>query len=232
MSATQPGQWADLYKTTEQLKLTTLYQEFSSDFLMAGDSIFIGKMKNSGIEVYHLCGDPSWALDNQAESMIKQIDNLLFFNTIAEYPISGIVFDVEPYILEDYTIDDLNQYVDNIKKTYKYAQSNQLYMVVVIPYWLEQKGDQLLSDIIEHGCDEVSVMNYYTSKTAEHIAEELDLASKSNKWINTIYELNFEQENTFKNFKEIQTDFNAMYHQYDYEKLGIAYHHFGNLLPN
>lgn len=229
MSATTPMQREKLYASLKQLKITTLYQEFSTEYLSTGNSEFIAELNNHGVEVYHLCGDPSWALDFHAEHFILEIDKVLVFNRMRKNSIKGIVFDVEPYIADNYTLHDLYQYVLNLKKAYAYAQSNQLYMVAAIPYWLEQKDTQLLPEIIQNGCDEVSVMNYYITKTREHIAEEIHLARQAGKWINTIYELNFEQKDTFDSLEQIHADFNNMYHYYEYNKLRIAYHHFGDL---
>ncbi len=228
MSAVESKQ-DQLLKVLEDLQVTILYQEFSGKFFSKEDSTFISQMKDQGVEVFHLCGTPQWAFEKQAESMLLEIDKVLIFNRNAAESIQGIVFDVEPYIKVDYTIDDLNQYVSNLKKAYAYAQSNHLYMVAVIPYWLERQGDHLLPDIIENGCDEVSVMNYYISKTTEHIAEELELAGKCDKWINSVYEMNLDQDGTFESIGKVQQDFEKMYDQYRYEKLRIAYHHFGDL---
>lgn len=228
MSALEDEGKDKLLTWVEQLDIRTLYQDFDSEFLNAGDDGFLAEMAALGVEVLHLGGTPEWTFAPQR--MIEEIDRVLHFNSVASTAIAGVVFDVEPHAVKSYQEpEDYFQFVQSMEQVYAYAQKHGLYMVLVIPYWLERVDDSLLPDIIGRCSDEVSVMNYYISKTTAHLAEELELARQHEKPLNTIYELNFGKSNTFGSLDEVHADFIELYSAYNYTGLRIAYHHLGDL---
>lgn len=221
----------NLLNVIEELNITTVYQDFSSEYLSEGDGTFIEDMNSFGVEILHLCGDPSWALLEKRERVLEEIDRVVDFNEKSTSKIAGIVYDVEPHGLddsEDHDVEIYETYAENMEVAYEYAKKNDLYFVLAIPYWLNRKGDEILDAVIA-ASDEVSVMNYTTEKTIDYIKEEIQLAEEMDKSLNTIYELGFSKSHTFDNITEIQNDYTELYSHYGYPKLRIAYHHFGDL---
>lgn len=211
-----------------------LYQDFSTKYLEEEDSSFIHLMHNMDVLVYHLAGDPSWGKDLKADKMKKEIDKVLAFNNRNEEKIDGIVFDIESYTdssdvksgKDDF---DFDTYTKSIINAYNYAKNYNLYMVIAIPVWFEKVSIENLEELISSGCDEISLMNYNIKYTRKNIEEEIDLAKKYNKSVNTIYEINFSNDKYFQSYDEINSDFKDIYNYYNYNKLKKAYHYYGKM---
>lgn len=216
---------SDFIDNLKQLNIKTLYQELPTKFLAAQNNEEIENLTKNNIKVFQLVGDPSWATKNEG-TLKKEIDKVISYNENNDYDISGIVFDVEPYLNEEY---DLNLYVDILVDAYNYAKSKNLYMVAAITYWYDKKDMNLLETLIKDGCDEVSVMNYNIKKTAENIENEVAFAKKYNKNINTIYEVKFGKENYFGSYEEINNDYAKLKEYNAYDKIDISYHHYKNM---
>lgn len=221
----------ELLDVIDKYHISTIYQDFSTEYLKSHDDTFMIYMKNKKVEVYHLCGEKEWALEKNAISMKKEIDKVVAYNQTSSYKIKGIVFDVEPYQNEKNIEEnfDFSLYVSNMKKAYKYSKSKGLKMVIAIPIWFDNINEKLLKKLIKDGCDEISLMNYNIKYTKEHMKKELKYAKKYNKSINTIYEINFKDDNYFSNYKEIDKDFEKLQEYYGYEKLRKAYHHYDKM---
>lgn len=210
----------NLIRTIKKLKINTLYQDFSNEYLSSNDSIFLEKMENNNIKVYHLCGDPSWGIKG-SNKIIKEIDKIINYNKNNIHKIKGIVLDVESYTLDLYNEDE---YIKIIKKAYKYSKENDIYMILCIPTWMRKNT---LEELIIN-TDEISVMNYNIKKTLSNIKEEVEIAKKYNKKINTIYEINFDNKKYFSSFDEIDNNYNKILNNYDYP-ISIAFHHYNNI---
>lgn len=221
----------ELLDIIDKYHISTIYQDFSSKYLKEQDDTFMIYMKNKNVEVYHLCGEKEWALEENATSMKQEIDKVVTYNQKSSYKIKGIVFDVEPYQNEKNIEDnfDFSLYVSNMKKAYKYSKNKGLKMVIAIPIWFDNINEKLLKELIKDGCDEISLMNYNIKYTKEHMQKELEYAKKYNKSINTIYEINFKDDNYFSSYKEIDKDFEKLKEYYSYEKLRKAYHHYDKM---
>lgn len=214
------------FQNLKRYNIKTIYQDFSSDYLNNNDNKFLEKMNKNKINVYHLCGDVDW-IDNK-EKIIEEIDKVITYNKGVDYKIKGIVFDIEPYH-DGFDSFDFKTYVEVIKNTYMYMSSNDLYMVIAIPYWLEKKDKKLLEELIKNGTDEISVMNYNIKNTLKNIKDEVKLSKKYSKNINTIYEINFSDDNYFSSYDEINSDYKKIKDYYKYKRIKKAYHHYGKM---
>lgn len=210
----------NLINTIKKLNINILYQDFSNDYLNSNDSIFLEEMEKNNIKVYHLCGDPSWAV-NGSNKIIKEIDKVINYNKKNKHRINGIVLDIESYILDSYNEDE---YIKIIKNAYKYCKENNIYMVLCIPTWMKKRT---LEELISNS-DEVSVMDYNIRKTILNIKEEVLVAKKYNKKINTVYEINFDNIKCFSSFNEIENDYQKIINNYDYP-ISIAFHHYNSI---
>ena len=63
-------------------------------------------------------------------------------------------------------------------------------------------------------------MNYNIDKTVKNISFENKLSKKYDKKINTIYEINFDEDNYFSSWDEIKKDYKKLKNKYN--KIGIA----------
>ena len=171
--------WEEKYinlETFKEYNITTLYQEYSKDFLS-------NKGKLIYDNTYFLCGDPSWAID-KASHALEFVDLVAKYNKDNDKKFKGIVFDIESYSSSDFK--SFEEYEKNLIKIYNYAKSKGFYVVMVIPYWLE---GGVLESIIKNGCDRISIMNYKMEDAHINIKKHYKLAKKYNKEIDCIFEL-------------------------------------------
>ncbi len=204
----------------KKFKIKTIYQEFSNSYLTKNDNTFLKQMEKNKIDVYYLTGDPSYDYNDIKE----KIDLLYNYNLNNKYKIKGIVFDIEPYLNKNFS--NYIDFADNIELGYKYAKEKNIYYVIVIPYWLDKKDIKSLEKII-YNCDEISIMNYHIKNTINNIKEEMYYVKKYNKKINTIYEVNANNDNSFKTYNEINNDFIKM--KFKYWNIKKAYHHYSSM---
>ena len=125
-------------------------------------------------------------------------------------------------IIEEFELDSFKDYVEEIKKTYSYTQEENLELILAIPYWFDHISTDLLEELIQN-TDGISVMNYIPDKTSENIKEEIQYAKKYQKQINTIYEIDKNNEITLK---EIEKDYQEIKKENQLKTLGIAYHYY------
>lgn len=211
--------------------INVIYQSLDSDFFENVDDSFIKKMNSRDIKVYYLGGNPSWGKVSGFSKIKRKVDSVIEFNNMATNKISGIVLDIEPYVSEKeevLQVEDFKIYVEEIKKAYQYIKDNDLEMILSIPYWFDTIDADLLEEVVKN-CDGISVMNYKITRTSENIKEEIELAKKYNKKIDTIYEVDYEDEGYFKNHSSILRDYKRIRKNNDCENLGVAYHHFDSM---
>lgn len=219
------------YTVVEEYQIRTLYQDFSSEYLKQMDSSFIKEMKENGIEVYHLAGDPSWGRKNGFEKIKREIDKVSQFNDHSEYHLAGLLLDIEPYVSEKeekFASVDFEIYVEEIKKAYAYIKKRNLELRLAIPYWLDSIDINLLEELIKNS-DGVSVMNYNIKKTSKNIQNEVEIARKYKKHIDTIYEIEYDDEEYFASYEEIVKDFRKIKQDNSLNSLKIAYHHYSSI---
>lgn len=200
-----------LFELMAKAELDSLYQNFSSDNSRQEQmSVFLEAASEAGITVYDLTGDPSWGADPEGEALCQAVEETAAYNRRIERKflarraadgkpyetvprIAGIVFDVEPYALDEWDEDReklMNSFVSGMKRAYASAHENGLSVIVCIPWHYDDKGlEQELEALIKDCCDSVAVMNYYRGAEVKNIASEAELAQKYGKELISIYEL-------------------------------------------
>ena len=147
--------YSNFYKIIDKLNINILYQDFSSKYLSNTDNTFLEQMKKNKVDVYHLAGDPSWGLENGYKYIIEEINKVIFYNNNVNNKIKGIVLDIEPYASEkfensDFSLEDFQIYVEQIKNSYYFANENNLEFILVIPYWFDKIDKMLLEQLINY----------------------------------------------------------------------------------
>ncbi len=97
-------------------------------------------LKDSGFSVYALSGAPEWVLDMDYFNAF--FEWMHAYEKISQQATSfdGIVFDIEPYILErtrQETIKDYTAYQDILAKAKFISDSNGWDLRIVIPFWFD-----------------------------------------------------------------------------------------------
>ena len=229
----------NLFDVMEKYEIKTVYQSFSSELPKNKISKFLESCSEYNYQVYYLCGDPEDVLDQDAEKMIENIDDAA---AIKEYDnndvLKGILFDVEPYLLDEWEIQPdkiIQQFADNLQIAYKKAKENKLEMIVCIPYYYDTKGfSDSLEKLIKDGCDGIAIMNYYQKNEYEHIKEEVELAKKYNKTCINIYEFQpsgkygLTDKNTYyeEGIEKAEENFKVLRNKLDSNNLVLSFHEY------
>lgn len=211
--------------------INIIYQDFTSNYLKEENDDFQKEMKQKGIKVYHLAGDPSWGKLGGEEAIKEEIKKVSTYNKKVTNKLSGLVLDIEPYISEkeeEFAVEDFNIYVDIIKEGYQYAKENDVELILAIPYWFDKIDESLLEELIIHS-DGISVMNYIIDKTKKNISVELKYAKKHAKKIDTIYEIEYSKDGYFSSYKEVMKDYENIKKD-DANELGISFHHYASII--
>lgn len=229
----------NLFDVMEKYEIKTVYQSFSRELPKNKISKFLEACSEYNYQVYYLCGDPEYALDQDAEKMTENIDDAA---AIKEYDnkdvLKGILFDVEPYLLDEWEIQSdkiIQQFTDNLQIAYKKAKENKLEMIVCIPYYYDTQGfSDSLEKIIKDRCDGIAIMNYYKKNEYEHIKEEVELAKKYNKTCINIYEFQpsgkygLTDENTYyeEGIEKAEENFKVLRNKLDSNNLVLSFHEY------
>jgi len=231
-----------LFKAMKELDLNTVFQSFSEDLKEEDILNFLEEATDKNLEIYVLSGSPEWALEEDGENMINEVEKAIKINKAAEgnHKVKGILFDVEPYLLEQWDNkkkrkEIMEQFIKNMKISYKKAHDNGLEVIACIPYYYDELGFlNQVEELVKSGCDTLAIMNYYQGKEYEHIEKEGSLVAKYNKNLINIYEMKAPGEhglidkNTYfeegiasaeENFISLKKGFRDM-------KLSIAFHDF------
>lgn len=211
----------------------------------------ISNLKDNGINVYFLTGNPEWY--TKPETVTSLLDEIYNYNqSVAENEkLDGLVLDIEPYTLEAYKADKITgfeTYANTMETIYTYAQSKNIKIINAIPYWYDsyttnsdftteeqQKAEQLLRKIFQNA-DKISVMNYYKTAMVKNIKTEVEYAKEYGKEIESIAEFgNIEEVNTTlwnedKPLKYANTEWQKVYNEYNYNKLTFSYHYLTPIL--
>ena len=244
----------ELFSIMKDQELNVLYQNFSSkNSRQEQMSLFAEKAMEAGITIYRLTGHPSWALDSEGERLCEEVEETAAYNRRiqrkflerrrgdgeewAQIPcLEGIVFDVEPYTLDEWDEDPdrvMETFVSGMKKAYALARSHELEMIVCIPWFYDKKGQgEGLEELIRNGCDRIAVMNYYRGAEIKSIATEVELASEYGKELINIYELkkadgsSVEEINTYYNsgLTALRKSYAGVKEAYPGRNISIAYH--------
>lgn len=238
--------YEELKEVTNSLKINSFYQYVSRNNINNNKDLknLVKYLDSINIDTYLLCGSPSYAYDDGLDKMKNIIDEVVKFNTENSKKINGIVFDVEFYLESNHYNDNTKKecyksYLNNMNNAYEYSRGKDIEFIIVIPYWLDTTfGYEELENLICSACDSVEIMNYYKSKSIEHVENEINIARKYDKNIVTISELQEADGNsitdkiTFYNdgLSKCKDDMENILNHYDYDKLGYAYHEYNSLI--
>lgn len=223
----------DVFTVADKLRINQLYQFISRSNNTEDVERFVNNVVNAGMDFYALYGEREWALDPTGSKMCEMIDRVnemnKSFDKKSNAKIKGIVFDVEPYLLDEWERDSkavMDSFVAAAKAAY--AKRGKLQILLCIPYYYDTKGfSKELEALIAGGCDGVLVMNYYRGKEEKHIADEVGICQKYKKSITNIYELRpTDEQITYYNLgiDAVKNNFKSLQKTYKAVNLGIAYH--------
>lgn len=118
-------------------------QAIKKDAYMKSLSFFIQAAKSAGIAVDVVGGAKDWAIDENRWKGYALIDFVKEYNALhGAYPIRGLQYDVEPYLLSDYNADKakvLKQYVSFIDESAKRMKDANVRLTIVIPHFYDRE---------------------------------------------------------------------------------------------
>lgn len=222
-----------------QLECSNIYQEIPSDIDAETLHRFMREQTEQGHQVYALSGQREWGVEEDGHSMLEIVEQVNAWNRrLPEQDrITGIMWDVEPYLLDEWDEDAdavMEQYVDNCIRSYKKAEKCHLTVLACIPLFYDRHGfEKQLERLIEKGCDGIAVMNYHKEDEIGQIETEVGLAREHNKTVIHITELQepgrheLTEENTYYHdgIDAVWDSWREIEGYFRYEKLGFAWHY-------
>lgn len=231
-----------LFEIMDKQEINTLYQEFSRDLSQEAINDFLFEGENNKIDIYYLTGEPEWALDKTGKSMIDHIDRVVELNNNLKENsrIKGIVFDIEPYSLDEWKNKEkvMDDFVIGMEVAYKHARDNNIEVILCIPYFYDNKGlTKQLEELIKSGCDSIAIMNYSKGNEIENMNLEVEFAALFNKKIINIYELqppgtrDLTEKNTYYNqgVEAIENNFQDILDEFYGKDISVAFHEYNSL---
>lgn len=232
-----------LYACLDAAEVTDVYQKFSKESLGAERSAaFIGDMRVKEVNVFALMGEPEWAYEKDGKSLLQELGYVAEYNEAHEQSqrILGVMVDVEPYLLKEWKKGGetrrelMDGFLSCIKHAYAYAGEKDLKFWVCIPIFYDSSNEEILEELIGHGCDGVAVMNYSRRDEYGQMAKETGYAREYGRDIICIYELQppgrheLEEINTYANegLEALWQSARRLEGQFGYERLKFAYHHY------
>lgn len=231
---------ASFYGILETLDIQEVYQYISDENLYTEEThSFIDEMNRTDIALYYLTGESRWGLEKRGQSMLAQVNKIVAYNKAhkGEGQFKGIIFDVEPYLTEEWRNTPkavMQQYITNLNKAYGVASKKGLYMIVCIPSWFDRDYENQLVQLITQSCDEVAIMNYDRVNEVGNIQKEIQLTKTYDKGINCIFEFQepgmhgLEESQTYYHIglEEAEKNFEHIYNLAQYKKLKFSYHYY------
>ena len=228
----QNNSFENIYEIVDKLNIKNIYQNLNG---LSSQEIkeFVKAIKeNTNSNIYYLAGDPNWY--NEYEEVTKNLEFIIEYNNSVEdkFKIKGIVLDIEPWAI--YEEWDRDSYKETLIKTYEYCNLNNLKLINVLPFWLEE---EVLEEIVINS-DEIAVMNYNINNPIRNIKEEVELSKKYNKKINIIAEIQQENEeygvlkNTtyyYEGYDKLIEDWENIYNEYKYKNMKFSYNDYNNI---
>jgi len=240
-------------QTLKELNVTTLYHSFlDSDFTNGNANRIVSKMSLNGIQVYHMMGSPAWYTSK--DYVVPGIDQVYNYNLSVKSSselITGIIFDIEPYLLEDFLADQITgfvRYSDTIVDISNYMRAHDLKTGIAIPSWYDvyaldnvsfteeenARAKTALENLIK-SVDMTSIMNYTKDGMVDNIQGEVAVAKQFGANIESIIEFHRPAGNDVPEgvtvwveddpLQYTQSQWDAMSEKYDYENLSFSYHY-------
>lgn len=216
----------DSYDLLEKLNIGTIYQSFPN--LDDDENVkIVNTMLQKGYDVYQLTGQPGWY--NNSSIIYSKIDEINLYNTNKDKKIKGIVLDVEFYQTAAWSSDKestLTSYLNTMQEIINYAHQYNIEVILCLPYWLDNY--EQLEELIKIS-DGVSITNY-SNTLINSISKEVELAKKYNKPITNIGKFQNNDSSSYNNTQKSNEDWRNMSLEFNYSKLGYAYHYLNELL--
>ena len=240
-------------QTLKELNVTTLYHSFlESDFTNGNAARIVSKMSLNGIQVYHMMGSPAWYTSK--DYVVPDIDKVYNYNNSVQSAselITGIVFDIEPYLLDEFLNDQIAgfiQYSDTMIDISNYMRARDLKTVIAIPFWYdvyttdnvsftedENARARVAFGNLMKSVDMTSVMNYTKDGMVENIRGEVEIAKEYNANIESIIEFHRPAGNDVPESVTVWVEddplqytasrWNEMAEEYHYGNLTFSYHY-------
>jgi len=241
-------------KELKNMEISSLYHSFrNTNFKDGSVANVVSKLKQNNINVYWLTGDYSWY--NNIERIKAKIDELYNYNSLnSENSIKGIVLDIEWHIvaaLKEIPIDTIEVYANTISEAYDYAKKRGIVLVNCIPFNYdkyfaddsqyndsEKARAKVAFEKIISNADRISIMNYQRNLMLTRLENEIPLAKKYNKRIETIAEFGRLKDSNKTTTLEVDADpigyakrlWSDIENHYNYAKLGYSYHYLNQAL--
>lgn len=220
-----------IYQALNELKVQTLYQSINSSY-MKKEYIedIIKSYTTNGIEVHRLIGEPSWAYDNTSAK--KKIDEINEYNKTVEESakIKGVNLDIEPHVDERWDQspqESFTKYKNTMIDLYNYAKQYNLHVTICTNVWFSKYEG--FEELYEKAADTYSIMNYVKNTNISGIKEEIEIAEKYNKKIETIAHSSIDNPETesYHNdgMDKLLQDHENILDNYPYGNLRASYHH-------
>lgn len=220
---------ADILKS---LNITQIYQHFDMERSMDTRKAFWETMKSCDISVYYLCGTPEWAYPELLYQLAEQVEMAYALKIESDNLLKGIVFDIEPYTLEEWekSRNLPEDFRKNMSAAYRMAKGYDLEVILCIPNFFDNRQDDLLENLMQC-CDKPAVMNYTGKDSLSRIQGEAILAKQYEKKLINISEI---EENGSKEagrqIQDIQELWKEIGEGISGQTIEFSYHHLTPLL--
>ena len=219
--------------------ITEIYQYIKPEYTEESIEDFLKKMADYDIDVYILDGEPEWCYTANYDYMEKVLDKAIYWNEKSKINrmIRGIVFDVEPYVLDKWNkVPDelLDGYTSNLKRIAEenVKRNGHIKICTCIPYSYDIMGkNKYLREFIRIS-DAVLVLNYYKGHEIENIKREAALARWYKKRLVNVYELQpgllSQTNNSITYYRDgldaANNNYRELLETYKDREIGVAYH--------
>ncbi|MBO6197948.1 MAG: hypothetical protein J6O03_10735 [Butyrivibrio sp.] len=219
--------------------ISEIYQYLRPEYTDREMTDFLQAMNDVDIDVYILDGEPEWSYEAEYPGMRRVLERVRNLNSSVEPDarIKGIVYDVEPYVLDKWhNIPDqlLEEYTNNIISIKQECEADEDYLdiCICIPYSYDNMGhDRAMRKLLKES-DQVFVLNYLKGMEIENIKREAALARYYSKRIVNVYELQpgllSQTNNTITYYKDgieaVTENYAELMKAYPDHNIAIAYH--------
>lgn len=226
----------ELYSALEERNVRALYQSIE-DNNMKKEYLadVITAYNERKIDVYRLIGEPKWTYDiTRPKEKIDQI--VAYNNTVSSSAkIAGVVIDIEPHALDEWEENSeelFRTFTYNMIDLYNYAKGKGLTVIVCTPVWFNKFTEH--EELYSKAGDIFSLMNYTKSGNLTAIKEEVELAKKYNKQLETAAHIGSEGSEEITSYHNetlelLLSDHQKILERYNYDGLRASYHHFPTL---
>jgi hypothetical protein len=162
-----------LLEFAQKKKITELYVAVADDYEepdgLAALGDLVGRARESHIELFWVCGDPSWALSERHVRALSVIGWAIRINTLLQKQslpaIRGLQYDVEPYLVPAWKASPGSvepQYASLLVKLRDATHSAGFELWLDVPFWFEERTFQAtsLGQLAVRSSDGIVIMAY------------------------------------------------------------------------